>query len=256
MRLDRFLSEMNIGTRAQVKTYVRQGLVAVNGITVKSPDVKIREDADHITFRGKLLSYQKYVYYMLNKPEGVVSATNDNTAETVVSLLGEDRRKDIFPVGRLDKDTTGLLLLTNDGELAHLLLSPKRHVDKTYQATVSHPLTPEDVSRLEQGVDIGEEHPTLPARVSVGAENTIFITVQEGKFHQIKRMLQAVDNSVLALKRITFGCLELDRTLKPGEYRALTDMETGRLRELVCPLWEKTGISTVPPYIQEDLNET
>jgi 16S rRNA pseudouridine516 synthase len=172
------------------------------------------------------------VYYMLHKPEGVVSATNDNTADTVVSLLGEDRRRDIFPVGRLDKDSTGLLLLTNDGELAHLLLSPKRHVDKTYQVTVERSLTQEEISRLEQGLDIGEEHLTLPARVSVGTGSIIYITVHEGKFHQIKRMLQAVDNRVLALKRTEFACLQLDENLKPGEYRALTETEIQKLKSL------------------------
>ncbi len=230
MRLDKFLCEMNIGTRGQVKAFVRQGMVTVNGKLVKSPDDKIDENADQIVFKRQLLQYRKYVYYMLNKPEGVVSATNDNTADTVVSLLGEDRRKDIFPVGRLDKDSTGLLLLTNDGELAHLLLSPKRHVDKTYQVTVEHSLTREEVSRLEQGVDIGEEHLTLPARVSVETSSMIVITVHEGKFHQIKRMLQAVDNRVLALKRTAFGCLRLDETLKPGEYRMLTESEIQELK--------------------------
>lgn len=232
MRLDKFLCEMNMGTRGQVKAFVRQGMVTVNGKPVKSPDEKIDENTDQVTFKGQSLRYRKYVYYMLHKPEGVVSATNDNTADTVVSLLGEDRRRDIFPVGRLDKDSTGLLLLTNDGELAHLLLSPKRHVDKTYQVTVERSLTQEEISRLEQGLDIDEEHLTLPARVSVGTGSIIYITVHEGKFHQIKRMLQAVDNRVLALKRTEFACLQLDENLKPGEYRALTETEIQKLKSL------------------------
>lgn len=233
MRLDRFLSEMNVGTRSRVKALIRQGLVEVNGVSVKNADTQVDEIADRITFKGQLLRYRKYIYYMLNKPKGVVSATHDNTARTVVSLLGSDARDDIFPVGRLDKDSTGLLLLTNDGDLAHLLLSPKKHVDKTYQVTVEHPLKEEDVIKLEQGVDIGDERTTLPARVSVVDENTVLITIQEGRFHQIKRMLQAVDNHVLALKRIAFGSLQLDQTLQPGTYRELTleeiaDLQNGK----------------------------
>ena len=225
MRLDKFLCEMNLGTRSQVKAWIRQGLVGVNGVSVKSADTKIDEDSDQITLRGQALSYRKYVYYMLHKPVGVVSATNDNTAKTVISLLGDHGSGNLFPVERLDKDSTGLLLLTNDGELAHLLLSPKRHVDKTYQVTVEHMLSDQDIHRLEQGVDIGEEKPTLPARISVLDENTVLITIHEGRFHQVKRMLQAVDNRVTALKRIRFGGLELDETLPPGSYRELTEQE-------------------------------
>ncbi len=231
MRLDKFLCEMNIGTRSQVKTYVRQGLVTVNGIPAKSADLKINENADKITFRGQSLRYRKYSYYMLNKPPEVVSATADNTADTVVSLLKEEMHSgDIFPVGRLDKDTTGLLLLTNDGELAHRLLSPAKHVDKTYRVTLEHPLSPQEVEKLEAGVDIGEEKATLPARVSVISNDTILLTIQEGKFHQVKRMMLAVGNGVRSLKRISFGALCLDETLREGEYRELTPEEINSLR--------------------------
>lgn len=231
MRLDRFLCEMNMGTRSQVKAALRQGLVTVNGQATLDPGLKIDEQNDRVCFQGQALHYRKFVYYMLNKPAGVVSATRDNTADTVVSLLGKDALKDIFPVGRLDKDTTGLLLLTNDGELAHRLLSPKKHVDKVYRVTVEHPLSEEDKTRLEQGVDIGEENITLPARVEAVSDKEILLAIHEGKFHQVKRMLQAVGNGVLFLKRVGFGGLALDGSLKPGEYRELTKQEVDSLHE-------------------------
>lgn len=234
MRLDKFLCEMNVGTRSQVKSYIRQGLVRVNDAAADRADRKIDEVQDRITFRGNLLHYRRFVYYMLHKPKGTLSATTDNTAPTVVSLLGEDRREDIFPVGRLDKDTTGLLLLTNDGELAHGLLSPKRRVDKVYLVTTACPLSREDIARLEQGVDIGEAKPTLPSHVEVCGEDPegsqILLTIHEGKFHQVKRMLQAVNNEVLELKRVSFGGLQLGEELAPGKYRELTEEELRLLK--------------------------
>lgn len=230
MRLDRYLCELNIGSRSQVKEFVRKGLVSVNGQVIRSADQKIEEQKDQVAFQGNILTYQKYVYYMLNKPLGVVSATQDNTAGTVVELLASEGRKDLFPMGRLDKDTEGLLILTNDGELTHRLLSPKRHVDKTYQVTVSHVLSEEDFRRLEQGVDIGEEGLTLPAKVEGVSENVFYLTIQEGKYHQVKRMLQAVGNQVTALKRIRFGGIDLDERLTPGAYRPLTLQEEERLK--------------------------
>ena len=225
MRLDRFLCEANMGTRSQVKQYVRQGLVTVNGEVARNADRKINEHADAVCLSGKRISYRPFVYYMLNKPEGVVSATRDNTAGTVVSLLGSKARDGVFPVGRLDKDTTGLLLLTNDGELAHRLLSPKRHVDKTYLVTVGHELSSQDMQMLRDGVDIGDEKPTLPAKAETLSPREIALTIHEGRFHQVKRMLQAVGNEVLALKRVSFGSLRLDEGLLPGEYRELTPKE-------------------------------
>ena len=230
MRLDKFLCEMNMGTRSQVKALLKQGLITVNGVVVKESDRKIDEQKDCICFRDEPLLFERFVYYMLNKPAGVVSATRDNTAETVLSLLGEDAREDIFPVGRLDKDTTGLLLLTNDGALSHRLLSPKKHVDKVYLVNCAHSLSPEEIAALEQGVDIGEEKPTLPAKVKVLEEKQILLTIHEGKFHQVKRMLQAVGNEVTALKRVAFGGLVLDETLAPGAYRRLTEAELQTLQ--------------------------
>lgn len=231
MRLDRFLCQMQIGTRSQVKAYVRQGLVAVNDITVRDPDGKIDELRDRVTFRRQAVQYSRFVYYMLNKPAGVVSATADERDSTVVSLLGQDRRKDIFPVGRLDKDVTGLVLLTNDGELAHRLLSPKNHVDKVYEAELAHAVSAEDIKKLEQGVDIGEERLTLPARVELLGERSMLLTIHEGRFHQVKRMLQAVGNEVVSLRRICFGGIALDEGLAPGEHRELRPEEVAVLQE-------------------------
>lgn len=226
MRLDKFLCEMNTGTRTQVKDLVRQGLVTVNGVVEKCADRKIDENKDNICLRGMLLSYSRFVYYMLNKPQGVVSATEDRLSKTVIELLKEeDRRPGLFPAGRLDKDTEGFLLLTNDGELAHRLLSPAKHVDKAYLVTTEKPLSPEAVFLLTQGVDIGEKKPTLPATVEVLEENRLLLTIREGKYHQIKRMLQAVGNQVTALKRVSFGGVLLDGELLPGEYRRLTKQE-------------------------------
>ena len=231
--MDKFLCDRNIGTRSQVKTYIRQGLVTVNGERALAADLKINELSDLVTFQGRKLHSESFVYYMLNKPQGVVSATQDNTAKTVVELLKDCNlpRHGVFPVGRLDKDTEGLLLLTDDGELAHRLLSPKRHVDKTYLVTAKHPISPEDIEKLEQGVDIGDEHVTLPAKVILKTDSVFYLTIHEGRFHQVKRMLQAVDNHVMALKRTGFGGITLDERLNPGEYRELTEQEVVKLHE-------------------------
>lgn len=230
MRLDKFLCEVNMGTRSQVKTYLKQGLVTVNGETVKKPEIHVDENKDVVTCMGKELSYAKYVYYMLNKPKDVVSATRDNTCQTVTELLADTGYKELFPVGRLDKDTEGLLLMTNDGELAHQLLSPRKHVSKVYYAELEKPLSAEDIEKLEKGVDIGEEKLTRPAKVEAVSEKAINLTITEGKFHQVKRMLQAVDNKVLYLRRIAMGSLCLDETLALGAYRELTDEEIAGLK--------------------------
>ena len=232
MRLDKFLCDQNIGTRSQVKDYIKKGLVSVNGLTAKKPDVKVNEETDIVAFQGQELHYRKYTYYMLNKPKGVVSATNDNTAPTVVSLLPVSVQKDIFPVGRLDKDTTGLLLLTNDGALAHDLLSPKKHVDKTYLVKTKNKLSASDLQRLENGLDIGDEKPTAPAKAEISKNGDLLLTIHEGRFHQVKRMLQAIENQVLELERIRFGPVSMDTTLSRGEYRLLTDAEITALYEL------------------------
>ena len=178
----------------------------------------------------KEVSYQKFYYYMLNKPAGVVSATTDQHDKTVLDLLKDAYGKDLFPVGRLDKDTEGLLLITNDGELSHNLLSPKKHVDKTYLVKTKEMVTLDMASALEQGVDIGEEKLTLPAKVKILKEKEIELSITEGKFHQVKRMLKAVGNEVIYLKRLSMGSLLLDESLKCGEYRSLTDAEILELK--------------------------
>lgn len=225
LRLDKYLCEMNIGSRSQVKIYLKQGLVTVNGETAVKGELKIDEWKDRVTFQGKELQYKKYVYYMLNKPAGVVSATRDNTCGTVSELLKDTGYAELFPVGRLDKDTEGLLFMTNDGALAHKLLSPKKHVEKTYYVMLKKELGDAEKKALEEGVDIGEERNTLPAKVERLDEKTIHLTITEGKFHQVKRMLQAVDNEVLYLKRISMGGVKLDETLAKGSYRELTAEE-------------------------------
>lgn len=225
MRLDKFLCDNNIGTRSQVKEYIKKGQVTVNGQPVKKPETKVNEETDTVVCQGQPIHYRKYVYYMLNKPGGVVSATNDNAAPTVVSLLNVPEQKDLFPVGRLDKDTKGLLLLTNDGALAHDLLSPKKHVDKTYLVKPEKPLSEEDIHRLEHGLDIGDDRPTAPAKAELTENGDLLLTIHEGRFHQVKRMLQAIDNQVVALERVSFGPLSLDPSLSRGEFRALTEEE-------------------------------
>lgn len=230
VRLDKFLCDMELGTRSEVKAFLKKGFVTVDGIIQKSPDFKIDPDIHEIAFQGKVLTYQEFYYYMLHKPAGVITATEDKVQKTVMSLLGEDARKDLFPVGRLDKDTEGLLLLTNDGELSHALLSPRKHVPKTYFVEVPQKLDLGQIEALEQGVDIGDDKKTLRAMVEILDDTHIHLTICEGRYHQVKRMLQAVGSEVLYLKRVTFGALVLDETLEKGSYRALTEEEITALR--------------------------
>lgn len=230
MRLDKFLVSMEIGSRSQVKAFVKKGLVSVNGTVCKDPEQKIDENNDEITYMGKILQFEQYRYYMLHKPQGVVTATQDNFEKTVMDLLGDMRKKDLFPVGRLDKDTEGLLLITDDGALSHALLSPKKHVDKTYRVICKEKLSTEAALKLEQGVDIGDDKPTLPAKVEILGEKELLLTIHEGRFHQVKRMLAAVNNEVVYLKRETFGSLRLDAGLGLGEFRELSKQEVTELK--------------------------
>lgn len=229
MRLDRFLCELNIGTRSQVKELIKKGNVSVNGVIITKSDTNINETSDEVLFKGEKLRYREYVYIMINKPDGVVTATRDKNLPTVMDLIKPLPVKDMSPVGRLDRDTTGLLLITNDGELSHRLLSPKYHVDKTYLVTCEHSLTENDINRLCEGVDIGDDEPTLPARVKTSNGTDIFLTIHEGRFHQVKRMLEAVENKVTKLKRVSFGPLDLPGDLKEGEWRELTEDEIQKI---------------------------
>ena len=231
IRLDKYLADMSIGTRQEVKKYIRQGRVKINEDIIKKPEYKIREDEDKITFDGAPVAYETFEYYMLNKPAGVISATEDKRDKTVLDLIKEKKRKDLFPVGRLDKDTEGLLLITNDGALAHRLLSSKKHVDKCYYAEISGGVTEDDVRVFKERINIGtQEEPewTMPAELKIlekGTVSRIRLTIREGKFHQVKRMFLAVGKEVVYLKRERMGALVLDEELAPGEYRKLTDSE-------------------------------
>ena len=236
IRLDKFLCDNNIGTRSQVKDLIKKGLVSVNGTVIKQAEFKVNEADDKVICQGVAISYQEFYYYMLNKPGGYVTAHQDNLNPTVMSLLKDAAGKDLSPVGRLDKDTEGLLLITNDGELNHKLLAPKSHVPKIYFVELRDAFTDEQALMLKNGVDIGEKRPCMPAEaVAVNFDKTasgnhggvsaILLTIHEGKFHQVKRMMQVVGNEVVYLKRVQFGSLKLDETLKPGEYRALTEQE-------------------------------
>lgn len=256
MRLDKYLAQMSVGTRSEVKKIIKSGRVFVNEILAERPEQQVSRE-DSVTVDGQPVDYTEYEYYMLNKPQGYVSAVTDNTADTVVSLIQDSKKKGLFPVGRLDKDTEGLLLITNDGALAHELLSPKKHVWKTYLVKALGNVTEADRQQLEQGLDIGDKRKTLPAKARVvddvaavwppqahvteterqngdaermvsedGTEYTwLELTIREGRFHQVKRMMEAVGKPVVYLKRISMGSLCLDRDLKPGEYRKLTEEE-------------------------------
>ena len=229
MRLDKFLSECGICSRSESKIFIKKGMITVNGKKAAKGEEKIDPDNDEIMFKGQKITYSKFEYYMLNKPAGVVSATEDKNDKTVIDLVPKPHAKDIFPVGRLDKDTEGLLIITNDGETAHRLLSPKKHVDKTYFVRTSGgKIGTEEVEKLENGVDIGEEKLTLPAEIEIlknGEISESLLTIREGKFHQVKRMFKAVGREVICLKRISMGKLKLDESLEKGGCRRLTEDE-------------------------------
>lgn len=230
-RLDKYLCDLNIGTRSQVKAYIQKGLVTVNNEIVKKPEYKVT-DTDNVCYQGQTLSNEQHSYYMLHKPAGIISATEDKFQSTVLDYFKEEPCKNLYPVGRLDKDTEGLLLITNDGELGHRLLSPRHHIPKTYYVELQYSVSEDHIRLLEKGIDIGEKNLTLPAQIETISENTLFITITEGKFHQIKRMFEAVDNKVLYLKRISMGKLSLDESLAKGQFRKLTTDEIIYLKSL------------------------
>ena len=233
MRLDKFLTELGVGTRSEVKKILKTGQVTVNGIPVKKPEEKIDEAKDVVAYQGKVLAYEQFEYYMFHKPAGCVTAVSDAQHKTVMDYMKDLTRKDLNPVGRLDIDTEGLLLITNDGMLSHELLSPAKHVPKTYFAKVEGVVTEADVNLFAEGVDIGEKKPTKPAELKILMSDTVSeieLTISEGKFHQVKRMFEAVDKKVVYLKRLSMGSLVLDENINPGEYRALTEDEVEGLR--------------------------
>ena len=235
MRLDKFISTTTTLSRAEAKKIIKKGIL-INDILVKSPDYKIDEINDQVIVNGNRLFYQKYVYIMMNKPQNVISATEDMIDKTVVDLLEEKERiYKVFPVGRLDKDTEGLMLLTNDGELAHKLISPKKDVEKKYYVEVSGELKEEHLELVKDGLVIDEGYKCKSAQLEILESSKVKsianIYITEGKFHQVKRMMKALGTTVTYLKRLSIGTLELDKTLKLGEYRYLTDKEIKNLNK-------------------------
>lgn len=229
MRLDRILANARVGTRSQVKKIVKEGRVTVNGETAPSSDIRVDEKTAQIEVDGTPVIYEQYVYYMLNKPAGYITAT-EGSVPIVMDLIAEDY-KGMFPCGRLDKDTTGLLLIMNDGPLAHELLSPKKHVDKEYIVGLEHPVSDEDIQRISEGISYdGEEY--KPAVYKKIADTTGSIILKEGKYHEIKLIFKALDNKVVSLKRIRMKNLILDENLKEGEYRPLSEEELADLKAL------------------------
>ncbi|WP_373215693.1 pseudouridine synthase [Ruminococcus sp. 5_1_39BFAA] len=244
VRLDKFLADGGAGTRSEVKKLIQKGLVQINGAAAKGPEQKVDPIGDVVVLNGEIFgAAPEFVYYLLHKPAGYVSATEDAKEKTVLELVPQEKRRKLFPVGRLDKDTEGLLLITDDGALAHELLSPKKHVDKTYYALLEGRVTVEDGERFLHGVDIGEKNVTLPARLEILSvkekedasgekvwQSEILLTIHEGKFHQVKRMVEAVGKKVTYLKRISMGPLRLPKELEKGAYRPLTEEEIKALK--------------------------
>ncbi|WP_369716923.1 pseudouridine synthase [Leptotrichia sp. HSP-536] len=242
MRLDKFLANSGIGTRKEVKEILKNKKVSVNNVFVKDGKIHVDEEKDIVKYENKIINYKPFVYIMMNKPAGVISATEDSHHKTVIDLLNDEYRTyDIFPVGRLDIDTEGLLLLTNDGILSHNLLSPKKHVDKKYYVKIAKKLNENDIKMLENGIKLEENFVTKKAKVEIISEssnendckksdNLVYIIISEGKFHQVKRMFKAINNEVLYLKRVKMGNLLLDENLELGEYRELTEKELNGLR--------------------------
>jgi 16S rRNA pseudouridine516 synthase len=236
-RLDKVLGNLGYGTRKEIKLLARDGLIEVDDVIVKDSAVKVDPNTAKIKISGEVINYRKYIYIMMNKPEGVVSATFDNYDETVIDLLEPEYQVfKPFPVGRLDKDTVGLLIITNDGELNHRLIAPKWHVDKVYYAEIDKVVDEEDVKAFEKGVILEDEYKCLPAKLEIlkvsedGSE--VMVTIQEGKFHQVKRMFESRGKKVVYLKRTRFGVIGLDSELEEGHYSELTETELNSLKEV------------------------
>ncbi len=231
MRLDKYLTTLGVGSRSQAKELIKKGKIKVNNQIVKKPEQHVKEGEDIINMEGLDLSYHKFYYYMLNKPAGVLTAVSDFQCETVLDIMDVTPKRGLFPVGRLDKDTEGLLLITNDGELSHMLLSPAKHVDKKYYVELDGTVDSQLVDCFRTGFDIGEKNITKPAVLEVIDINKAYVTITEGKYHQVKRMFKHFGLTVTYLKRISMGPLVLDASLKQGEYRILKKEEVEQLLE-------------------------
>lgn len=230
MRLDKLIADCGLASRREIKQMIKSGRVEVNGITAASPEQKLDPELSTVEVDGEKISYAKYRYYMLNKPAGVLSATDDGKQKTVLDLVTPEMRKtELFPVGRLDKDTTGLLLLTNDGDFAHWIISPKSGIVKTYHAVTEGTVNDEDIMAFKDGVTLADGTKCLPAELSLLPDGSCLVKVMEGKYHQVKRMLASRDKPVTELERISIGSVGLDNSLKRGEFRELTQDELCRL---------------------------
>lgn len=225
MRLDKLLSETTAYTRSQLKQIIKSGRVSVNGTAVTAPEIKLDPTDALIELDGERISYAKFHYFMLNKPAGILSATDDKKQKTVIDLFPEEMRRRLFPVGRLDKDTTGLLLVTDDGDFAHRVISPRSEIVKTYRAMTSEPVNDADVEAFRQGIVLADGTKCLPAGLEALPDGSCLVRVYEGKYHQVKRMLASRSKPVIELKRLSIGALELDEKLLPGEFRQLTENE-------------------------------
>lgn len=223
MRLDKYISSQGNVSRSDVKKLIRKGAVTVDGTVAVHPDMQIVPGTSSVFVSGQALDYKEHIYIMLNKPMGVVSATEDSEHQTVIDLIPEGLKRDgLFPAGRLDGDTTGFVLVTDDGEFAHKILSPKNHIQKTYVADLQREVAREDIAELEEGILLKDGTRCLPAKVFVISPNTVKIQICEGKYHQIKRMFAARGNKVVTLKRVAMGGLPLDKNLMPGQCREIT----------------------------------
>ncbi|GGG83103.1 rRNA pseudouridine synthase [Staphylococcus pragensis] len=230
MRLDKFLANMGVGTRTEVKQLLKKGNIEVNQKVEKSPKIQINPNQDEISVNGEKIDYIDNIYIMLNKPKGYISATHDDSAQTVIDLVPEYQHLSIFPVGRLDKDTEGLLLITNDGQFNHNLMSPAKHVSKTYEVVSKFPIKESDILAFEKGIELSDG-PVKPAQLIKVSDTTSHVTIYEGKYHQVKRMFHAIENEVLELKRLKIANLAIDGNLQSGEYRLLTDEELQLLQQ-------------------------
>lgn len=235
MRVDKLLSNVGVASRAELKKYCKQGLISVNGKVINNPGVQVDSENDDVRFNGEKIVYREFVYIMLNKPDGYISATYDKYDPIVLDLIDQSYLVfEPFPVGRLDKDTEGLLVITNDGQLAHRVLSPKKHVPKTYYAKIQGKVTEEDIFAFETGVILDDGYETMPSQLKILKSDDmseIELTIHEGKFHQVKRMFESVGKKVVYLKRLSMGKLKLDESLGLGEYRELTEEEVKLIEE-------------------------
>ncbi|MBE3591441.1 MAG: rRNA pseudouridine synthase [Thermoanaerobacter sp.] len=238
MRIDKLLSNTGIGTRKEAKKFIKEGLVLVNGNTVKDAGLIVDTESDEILFDGEKINYKEFIYIMINKPKGVISATYDEVEKTVIDLLPQElKARNPFPVGRLDKDTEGLLLITNDGDLAHQLLSPKKNVIKKYYAEILGFVNESDIEAFNEGIILENGYKTLPANLEILFSSSdvskVYVYIREGKYHQIKRMFESVGKKVIYLKRLAMGSLTLDENLKPGEWRQLSEEELSFLKKSI-----------------------